>query len=591
LTVTESDGDVSFDVPFDDGAVALVVLAEELPDPTAEALGASKETVPVPGPWLGTVESTLDNRWGDLAGADRTGVLPVEVWRFDHVVSEQLPHGDVEWTPVLASFGPYAQVRDPDGDWRPAQWSLSRGLPKDPAHFETLGPKGYVPEHFLDWRDVRSGERVAVRTHLPLPAATNLQLAIGASAARRVWIDGAEQAVDGNGHQTFHALPSNRTVELVVELTADRDGPLRAYFAVVTDIDGFRRPEWIRPDPPPAPGSTADLVLPLPLEKLPADTTVHVSSDGACGLIVNGVEAGRQGDFEPYPERPEIRVHTYDIGELLRVGDNEIVLRVANAAALDSRRDGLGIRSGAHWSGAVERRVNERDPHVVCQWVRPHPLPGAHWLESAAAPGKTVVPLIPDSEPGPERTEWLRLIVPPGTKSLRVPTDLPVVLVIAGRQFAPDATVPDDAREVLLRITATDGRRGGALLSGPVEIELAEAEFPLVSWEELGLRALGGQVTYRNTVDVPDVSGRTSIDLGEVRGTADVRVNGRLACQLVWGPWRTEITDLLHSGENQIEVVVRGTLAGYLDDASPTSGVYAGQVRTGLFGPVTLRRH
>ena len=32
-------------------------------------------------------------------------------------------------------------------------------------------------------------------------------------------------------------------------------------------------------------------------------------------------------------------------------------------------------------------------------------------------------------------------------------------------------------------------------------------------------------------------------------------------------------------------------LAGYLDDASPMSGVYAGQVRTGLLGPVTLRTH
>lgn len=594
LTVTESSGELSFDVPFDDGAVALVVLAEELPDPTMAALGPANDIVPVSGPWLGTAESTLDNSWGDLAGADRAGVLPVEVWRFDHVVSEQLPGDDAGWTPVMASFGPYAQIQDPDGSWRPAHWSLSRGLSKDPVHLETLGPKGYVPEHFLDWRNVRAGDRVAVRTHLPLPGHADLHLAVGASAARRVWIDGTELTVDGSGHQSFSALPSDRTVELLIELTADRDGPLRAYFAVVTDIDGFRRPEWIRPDPPPPPGSTADLVLPLRLDALPADTTVHVSSDGACGLIVNGVEAGRQGDFEPYPERPEIRVHTYDIGDLLHTGENEIVLRVTNSAALDSPTNGLGIRSGAHWTGAVERRANERDPHVVCQWIRPHPLPGAHWLEPAAAPGKTVVRLVPDIEPGADRTEWLRLIVPPGTTSLRVPTDLPVIAVIDGQEVTADGTViavPDGTRTVLLRITAIDGRRAGALLAGPVDVDLIEAEFPLVSWEDLGLRALGGRVTYRTTVQLPDPSGRTSIDLGAVRGTADVRVNGRLAGQLVWGPWRTEVTDLLRSGENEIEVVVRGTLAGYLDDASPTSGVYAGQVRTGLFGPVTLRRH
>jgi hypothetical protein len=56
----------------------------------------------------------------------------------------------------------------------------------------------------------------------------------------------------------------------------------------------------------------------------------------------------------------------------------------------------------------------------------------------------------------------------------------------------------------------------------------------------------------------------------------------------VWGPWRTEVTDALRDGENELEVLVRGTLAGYLEDASPTTAVAAGQVRTGLFGPVHI---
>jgi hypothetical protein len=178
--------------------------------------------------------------------------------------------------------------------------------------------------------------------------------------------------------------------------------------------------------------------------------------------------------------------------------------------------------------------------------------------------------------------------------ALRVPTPLPVVAQVDGTEITPvDGTVGLPAHhgpDVLLRVIARDGRRGGALLDGPVELEVAEAEVPLVPWEELGLRALGGQVTYRTGVTGPE-GGRTVLDLGTVRGTADVRVNGTLAARLVWGPWRTELTDHLRPGENEIEVVVRGTLAGYLDDASPTAGVYAGQVRTGLLGPVVLRRH
>jgi hypothetical protein len=231
--------------------------------------------------------------------------------------------------------------------------------------------------------------------------------------------------------------------------------------------------------------------------------------------------------------------------------------------------------------------------------VRPHPLPGADWLDPAAAGRGVVLPVVPDLAPGPERAEWLRLRVPAGTVALRVPTALPVVAEVDGLPIDPvDGVVqlPAPARhgaDVLLRLTARDGRRGGALLDGPVELEVVEAEVPLVPWEELGLRALGGHVTYRTTVDAPAGADglRTVLDLGEVRGTADVRVNGVLAAQLVWGPWRAELTGLLRPGPNEVEVVVRGTLAGYLDDASPTSGVYAGQVRTGLLGPVVLRRH
>ena len=80
---------------------------------------------------------------------------------------------------------------------------------------------------------------------------------------------------------------------------------------------------------------------------------------------------------------------------------------------------------------------------------------------------------------------------------------------------------------VQLRVLAVDGRRGGALLDAAIEVEVTEVSAPaatlLRSWEELGLRALGGQVRYRTTVIPPP--GRVVLDLGEVRGTADVVVN------------------------------------------------------------------
>ncbi len=560
------------DVPFD-GPFALIVLAPSLPAP--EPVSASPAAVlEVAGPWRARAESTLDNRWGDLAGPAHRGTVPIQVWRLS-----------TDDGPVTATYGPFASVRGPgDTEWRPAEWSLSRGIRKDPIHLDALGPKGYVPEEFLDWRAVKAGEWVAVRTHLDLPGG---YLAVGANAHRSVYLDGEPAPVEGDGYLTFTPVgrgPS--TVE--IRFRSDVDGPVRASFAVVRDPAGYRRPEWLR-------GSLISRRFTVAGEV--ADATIQVASDGACAILVNGVEVGRQGDFQPYPGHREVRVHPYDIGPFLRPGENELTLRLGadTAALVDSMPDGLGLVSGPEWTDATLQRGHPRDPRFACAWPRPHPLPGAGWLGSGGDPAGTVAAVIPDIAPAPPREESLRLAAPLGTASLTVHSGLSWVAVVDGRELVPTggrvtfAAPLAAGTPIVLRFTATDGRRGGALLDGPVEVDTAEADTALVDWAELGLANLGGLVRYRTSVSLAEApGGRTVLDLGAVRGTADVLVNGTLADRLVWSPWRADVTGLLTAGDNRIEVVVRGTLAGYLEDASPTPAVTAGQTRAGLFGPVRL---
>ncbi|MFJ4921499.1 hypothetical protein [Streptomyces sp. NPDC088725] len=625
LAVTQGpDGSWLLDVPFTDGPVALLVIAGELPLPTHELLGPVTNSIHVKGPWRALAVSTLDNSRGDLAAADRPGILPVEVWRMEHREDE-----NPEWGQATAGFGPFAHVREGAGDWRPAHWSLSRGIRDDIAHDERLGPKGYVPEEFLDWRKVPADGLVAVRTHLTLPgpedvsADSGLFLAVGANAARRVLLDGTELTAPGEGYQTFSPLPPEaygRDVVVEIELRALEDGPVRASFAVVSDPGAFRRPEWMTAGDGSVPGRTHDLTLRAHLDEIPAEPVVQVSSDGACAVLVNGQEVGRQGDFSPYPDDREVRVHPYSIGERLRTGENTLTLRVTDAgtaptaAALDSTpaaRGGLGWLSGAHWQASCEGAPvplrprpshGGRDPRFICAWARPHPLPGAHWLEPASAAAGVVRPLVPDTAPGPERVEWLRFTAPLGTTALRIPTPLTCSVLLeeageaGGQEYGTDAEgwvrFPGPlaaGATVLVRIVAVDGRRGGALLDAAVRAEVEETDVTLTEWAELGLRALGGYVRYRTTAFLPDgPTGRTLLDLGDVRGTAEVTVNGRPVGQRVWGPWTFEVTDTLRKGANDIEVVVRGTLAGYLEEASPTRAIAAGQVRTGLFGPVRI---
>ncbi|MEI8288527.1 MAG: glycosyl hydrolase [Verrucomicrobiota bacterium] len=123
---------------------------------------------------------------------------------------------------------------------------------------------------------------------------------------------------------------------------------------------------------------------------------------------------------------------------------------------------------------------------------------------------------------------------------------------------------------------------------------------------EPAIRNFSGTAIYRKIFDMPRSIGnsRVFLDLGTVRETACVRLNGR-DCGTLWcAPWRVEITDALKSGENQLEVEVVNLWPNRLiGDAGLPAGKRRTQtnIRTfkpdsplkssGLLGPVTLIQH
>jgi len=78
--------------------------------------------------------------------------------------------------------------------------------------------------------------------------------------------------------------------------------------------------------------------------------------------------------------------------------------------------------------------------------------------------------------------------------------------------------------------------------------------------EAFGVRHFSGTMTYRSSlvVEETNITGgkHVILDLGEVREMAEVLVNGKRA-EILWKPpFRTDITSLLRSGENELEVRV-----------------------------------
>lgn len=601
LALTATDTGVRVHADFAAGTFAVIVVGPGLPTPTEAGQGELIERTELTGEWRVHAESTLDNRWGDLDAPGRPGIVPIQVWSFDHT------EGDASPRTVTATFGPFAEVTDESGTWAPAEWSLSRGIEKDPLHDQSLGPNGYVPEEFLRWPDVPAGGVRRLRTTITVPERPGIRLAVGANAVRRIRFRGSPLEVDGSGYLSFSEIPSG-TGLLELELVAVERADLRASFALTTRPDRFARPEWVVAADAPLPSTIVTARTVLSLSELPADTRVQLSTESATTLVVNGTEVGRQSAFDPQSYYRFTRVHPYDLRPLLRVGENRVEVRISDAGrpasfrldSVPSEAGGLGIVSSPAWTAdrdgtavpLAERHQQWDDPRYGCLAPRPHPLQDATWLEPAAR-DSSVLGLVPDLRPEAGRVERLSFVLPVGTTEFTVPTTEPFTVeegVLDGRTVRLDRPATAGQRATLCFRPRT-GRRAGALLDGPVSVRTTESAAPLAPWTDLGLGALGGAVHYRRRLDVPPVGADVDVilDLGELRGAVEVRVDGELVEALFAGPWRVTLTDAVSGGGSfALEVTVRGTLAGYLDVASPTAAVAAGQTLCGLYGPVHL---
>jgi hypothetical protein len=106
---------------------------------------------------------------------------------------------------------------------------------------------------------------------------------------------------------------------------------------------------------------------------------------------------------------------------------------------------------------------------------------------------------------------------------------------------------------------------------GPGVVEFSQ----LVSWTarpEEGIRFYSGTASYRKSFDLPTSlrtpSRRLALDLGEVGGIAEVRLNGKPLGVLWAPPFRAEITDAVGPADNVLEIdVINGWYNRLVGDA------------------------
>lgn len=599
------DGDVAtIVVPFDAGPAALVVFAKGNEVASVVESPEVRELV-LAGDWDVSLIPTLDNTWGDFAwpASDPADVV-VERWALEHRVE-----GSGEWRPVHATFGPHGLI-----EGEPVEYSERLGIHKDHIHHHALGPKGHVPEDFLDFGIVAAGNTVGFVSAFTLASDLSSTVVIGAPAAKELLIDGQPlQVDDAGGHFGSVAVSLEAgTHQLELRLTPSDEILLRANLAFVRDLAAYRRPEWIAATEPPAPGTAIRYTTTV----VPSGRTeLTLTAWGSARLLVNGEEVGRQGGFMPY-ERTTPRVRRYDAAAALRPGvENTVTIEVTTPAPI--LIDGLVV-SDHDWHASIDgttlstvrRRPQHRALADLYLTRRPHPLPAAAWLDATATTqppaAATTQPPATAIEPAasavvepvtfavprtsPDRIEHLRFDLPPGTTAVEVDVTGESVLTIDGTQLAGGsgtltANVPAGAKTGVLTILTTPGHEAGAALTAPIRATVGQGTMPLGNWEDHGLSEYSGGVRYTREVDL---STAEALDLGRVRGTAEVLVDGVSVGTRFCSPYTFDLSSVA-PGHHTLTLEIFNTAAPYLNAVSPTHFVFPGQTTSGLIGPVTLR--
>ncbi|MCB0150723.1 MAG: hypothetical protein KDE01_24115, partial [Caldilineaceae bacterium] len=409
-----------------------------------------------------------------------------------------------------------------------------RGVRRDPIHLASLGPNGHVPEEFLLFGRTEKGQGVQFRTSVWMEEAIAVALALGAPAAKRLWVNGQEIGGAPTGYLWMAPVQLQAGLNVIeFRLVAEQTLNMRCSWALVRNPQRYARPEWMTTPDEPQMHSGITFACDLELPFTPAHATIQVGADAPCRVVVNGVEMGRQGGFDPYYSTA--RVQPYPISNLT-AGKNRIELQIQDmgrrvAVVVDGAATGVdGERfawfSGPTWQvrrdgGAalpvqlrrrqwvdmqydfVESALFDMDPSYAHLWRRPHPLPAANWLEDAPADG-SVIAATPDAFAGSTRIEWLAWTVPPGAVAMVAPVAGSARLWIDGKEARLDeagrAQLDGDgghSRSAVLRVEPERGASGGCLLRGPITYELGVGKMAPGLWGDHGLESYSGGVRYR----------------------------------------------------------------------------------------------
>ena len=602
-------------VRFTKGPAAVVIWRE---DGIAEAPLAPAEMnelllEELPQEWTCEILPTVGLPENDLMGSEDLGFMPLQTSFVERLVEEDtiqigfaprgwqteaMPCGELP--PPLSGITEGCDPLQSHG-WKPAVHSMERGLRYDPCQLMSHGPSGHIAEEFVHFGTIPEGCGAQFRTAFFNEKTREAWLLVGSKAEKSAWLNGREVIVNESAYQGCVPVSLSEGWNWLETRILSKDRECAAaglFWCLMENPQGSERPEWISTPSAGICGGQVVYSREWEIACAVESAVFQIAVAGCAELFVNGRQIGRQGGFDPY--ELGVRCERYAV-ENLSEGPNLIEIRVDHAGGVPP----LMVDAVAHGSDGAERHLGSDtawrvtsggDPMVVLLsnnftyhfnrshfylWQRKHPL-GPHAL-----------PLQPDASPGARGVERFRWIIPPGACAMNLAVHGKARLWIDGEVLpCPDdwVTLPagiHGPRQALLEVETASPARGAAAFQRAITYKCGIGRIALGDWRDQGFAEWSGGLAYETVIHRPEVeSPAVVLDLGKVRGTAELFVNGMsVGTRFIW-PYRFDLTAHLIAGSNHLRIEVFNTLAPLFGAISATDMIHEGQQSSGIYGPI-----
>lgn len=552
--------------------------------------------------WQVLAVPTLDNRYGDfdLHGDGGLAVFaPIE--RRELLVAREESEGDgmaavwhagllddAGWEKRLWSEAAYWEASRDQSFEEGGVWPVVYSNTMGDLSFRTwAGRMGRVPRKFLNLGLAEPGDKVWARTHVAAPEDGTYWLRTESNASITLWVNGEPVQCSGGPEEQTAAVnlkAGANSLLLCAEVLAE--GLIRTGLTICAE-EQEPLPKWIYS---PSPNPKTRLSYTVPGQETGAVSRVRVifCAKERVALYVNGKHIMEHGDFNPYIRQgqEEIDLTPYWLG-----GDNTIELVMQEGEGVGmvdgviEQVDGINqmFCSGPSWlneQGQPSEVLHEavlQFAETETMWLpgRKHPLPNVGWLMPDAKPTSPPLPFVRGAaQPG--HPIWLRFPLPAGAKALQVLCAGECECWIGGQRKLMDdgrASFEPQVAGIMaaIRIVPSDLSIETDVLLAPIRFEVAQVEGALGDWRlALCLPHHSGVVEYESKVEWIEESGAV-LELGHVRGTAEVWLNGKPLGVRAWGPYRFKLD--IGPGTHHLRIRVTNTLGTHYEIGRPSSNV------------------